>query len=223
MKSDRDPVVKVHGLSKSYGSGRERVAVLNDIDLTIEFGQKVSLVGASGSGKSTLLALLAGLLHPDSGSVVVDGVDLGAETEVARARLRAGSIGTALQTDNLIPFLNAQENVELALRFMARRKQRDRAAEMLDRMGVADQRKQFPRQMSGGEAQRVALAVALANDPALLLADEMVTQLDPQTASRVLDEIFSADRAVLFVTHDVELADRADHCLSLINGQVVAR
>ena len=213
------PLVHLQGVSKSYQSSGGPTRVLEGVDLTIEPGQKISLVGPSGSGKSTLLSLIAGLLRPDTGRVELEGAAMSDLTDEARAGLRAQRIGIALQSENLIPFLTAQENVELALHFGGRR---ERARELLDRMKVGHRATHFPRQLSGGEAQRVALAIALANRPRLLLADEMVAQLDAGTADAVVRDVFAADLAVLFVTHDPALAKRADLQLRLRNRQVVS-
>lgn len=221
-----EPVVALEHVSKSYRSADgSTIDVLRDVDLTIAPGDKVSLIGPSGSGKSTLLSLIAGLLRPDVGAVSIDGVDVDSLSEHERANLRARRIGIALQADNLIPFLTAMENVELALAFgeLDRRAARSRALELLDRFDVAARAGHRPRQLSGGEAQRVALAVAWANDPAILLADEVVGQLDGDTAGRMLDEVLAADFAVLYVTHDDELADRADHRLRLNEHRIETR
>ncbi len=217
------PVVQLTGVSKSFHSAAGASIVLEGVDLVIEPGQKVSLSGPSGSGKSTLLSLIAGLLRPDTGSVEVDGVSLSGLNDGERAKLRSRRIGIALQSENLIPFLSAQENVELALGFGGRHPEAGRARQLLDRMGVLHRANHRPRQLSGGEAQRVSLAVALANGPALLLADEMASQLDAATAGSVTRDIFDADMAVLFVTHDPTLADRADLRLRLRDRQVVAQ
>jgi putative ABC transport system ATP-binding protein len=139
------------------------------------------------------------------------------------AHLRSRRIGIALQSDNLIPFLSAQENVELAQRFGARNRNPKQARALLDRMGVVHRAAHLPRQMSGGEAQRVSLAVALANAPALLLADEMVAQLDHDTAQAVVGDVFESDMAVLFVTHDTGLAARAGLRLAVQDRSVVAQ
>ncbi|MFN0156325.1 MAG: ABC transporter ATP-binding protein [Gaiella sp.] len=221
------PLVCLDGVAKSFAvPGGEPVRVLVDVDLTIHPGEKASLIGPSGSGKSTLLSLVAGLLRPDAGTVAVDGVAMSDLDELARARLRAQRIGIALQADNLIPFLSARENVELALAFgprKLRKRARARALELLRRFGVADRSDHRPRQLSGGEAQRVALAVSMANQPALLLADEVVAQLDGETAGTVLDSILEEDFALLYVTHDRELADRVDRRYALDELRVRAR
>lgn len=214
-------IVRLTRVSKSFGTGGD--AVLTDVSFAIEPGQKASLVGVSGSGKSTILSLIAGLLRPDAGIVELDGVSLAGLDDAALARLRSRRIGIALQSENLIPFLSAQENVELALGFGAQERNPAHARALLDRMGVAHRAAHLPRQMSGGEAQRVSLAVALANKPALLLADEMVAQLDHDTAQAVVGDVFDSDMAVLFVTHDPVLAARADLRLAVQGKSVVAR
>lgn len=217
------PIVRLVDLSKSYQSPSGCTVVLEQVDLMIEVGEKVSLVGLSGSGKSTLLSLIAGLLRPDAGRVELDGVALADLDDTRRAELRARTVGIALQSDNLIPFLTARENIEMALSFARDRAPSGRADSLLELMGVAHRRNHLPRQLSGGEAQRVSLAVALANQPALLLADEMVAQLDAATAGQVVDEVFRSEMAVLFVTHDLVLADRAARRLRLANHGLVAR
>ena len=220
------PIVRLTGVSKSYGSPDDSTPVLHDVDLTIARGQKTSLVGPSGSGKSTLMSLIAGLLRPTAGTVEIGGVAMSDLDDAARAQVRASQIGIALQSDNLIPFLTARENVELATAFVpggSTRSSRARAVELLDRFGVGGQARQRPRQLSGGEAQRVALAVAMANEPAVLLADEVVGQLDRETAGRVVDDMLAADFAVLFVTHDITLADLAEHRYVIEDGRICAR
>jgi ABC-type lipoprotein export system ATPase subunit len=219
-------IVRLTGASKSFHSPTETTPVLSGVNLTIVPGQKTSLVGPSGSGKSTLLSLIAGLLRPTTGTVEIDGIDMSGLDDIARARLRANRIGIALQSDNLIPFLSASENVQLAMAFVpggSRGSSKARAEDLLDRFGVASRARNRPRQLSGGEAQRVALAVAMANGPGLLLADEVVGQLDSKTAGRVIDDVMAAEFAVLFVTHDMALADRAEHRYAIQNGSVFPR
>jgi putative ABC transport system ATP-binding protein len=214
------------GVSKSFRSPTQDTAVLAGVDLIIGPGQKASLVGPSGSGKSTLLSLIAGLLRPTAGTVEIDGIDVSGLDDPARARIRAERIGIALQSDNLIPFLSAAENVELAMGFVPRASRaaaRARANELLERFGVQSRSGSRSRQLSGGEAQRVALAVAMANQPKLLLADEVVGQLDQATAGQVIDEVLTADFAVLFVTHDLALANRADVRYAIRDGGIHPR
>ena len=212
-------IVRLTRVSKSFGTGGD--PVLTDVSFAIEPGQRASLVGVSGSGKSTILLLNAGLLRPDSGTVEPDDVSLAGLDDAAMARLRSRRIGIALQSDNLIPFLSAQEHIALAQGFGPGKRNPKRAHALLDRMGVAHRAAHLPRQMSGGQAQRVSLAVALANAPALLLADEMVAQLDHDTAEAAVGDVFDSDMAVLLVTHDLALAARADLRLG-VQGKSVA-
>jgi ABC-type lipoprotein export system ATPase subunit len=221
-----EPIIQLDHVSKSFGTPDHPTPVLRDVALTIAHGEKASLMGPSGSGKSTLLSLIAGLLRPDEGSVQVDGVAMGGLDDGQRARLRADRIGIALQAENLIPFLSARENVELALGFVGLRSRsatRSHALELLDRFGVAQRADHRPRHLSGGEAQRVALAVSMANEPAVLLADEVVAQLDGSTAARVIDEVLDAEFAVLYVTHDPALADLVERRYALVDFGVVRR
>jgi len=190
------PLLQLTNICKSYRGPSSTLSVLENVNLEIEAGQKVSLIGASGSGKSTLLSLVAGLLRPDSGSIDVDGVAIESLDDSARAARRAEQIGVVLQSENLVPFLTAVENVELAMAFANEDRPRNRARQLLDQFGVDHRRDHLPRHLSGGEAQRVAIAVALANEPALLLA-------------------------ALFVTHNIELAQRAEQCLRLADKKVV--
>lgn len=220
------PVVQLHGVSKRYESGGGTSVVLKGVDLSIMSGEKASLVGPSGCGKSTLLLLIAGLLRPDEGTIEVESVALSGLDDRARARIRANRIGIALQSDNLVPYLDARENVELALAFASprsRRPARTRALELLEQFGVAHRAGHRPRQLSGGEAQRVALAVSMANEPVLLLADEVVAQLDADTAAGVIDDVLTADFALLYVTHDSGVADLADRRYELVDHGVHLR
>jgi putative ABC transport system ATP-binding protein len=219
------PFVRLEGVSKSYGTAPNRLHVLDGVDLDLRRGETTSLVGRSGSGKSTLISLIAGLMRPDTGHVHIGGQQTDKLDEAGRARLRAERIGVVLQSDNLIPFLSAVENVELAMGFAPGRRPLRRARELLSELGLGDRMDHLPRQLSGGEAQRVAVAVALANEPDLLLADEVVGQLDSATAASVTERIFAASRerklTVLYVTHDEQLARRAQHSLRLADRRVV--
>jgi putative ABC transport system ATP-binding protein len=220
------PLLRVDRLAKAYRSGDVETPVLRGVSLELDRAVTASLVGVSGSGKSTLLSLLAGLMLPRSGTVVFDGRDLGGLDDTARARLRAQRIGVVLQSGNLIPFLTAAENVELAIEVAGGARPSARAAALLREVGLSDRLDHKPARLSGGEAQRVAVAVALANDPDLLLADEITGQLDADTAAEVMDMIFAAWRerglTVLFVTHSSALAERAERRFALVDGEVLA-
>jgi putative ABC transport system ATP-binding protein len=219
------PLVRLEAVSKSYGGGTSKHDVLAQVALELPRGETTSLVGRSGSGKSTLLSLIAGLMRPDAGHISIGGHQMDQLDDDGRASVRAERIGFVLQSDNLIPFLTAVENVELALGFSSGRRRMARARELLIDLGLGHRMDHLPRQLSGGESQRVAVAVALANEPDLLLADEVVGQLDSTTAADVMEMIFTASRernlTVLYVTHDEQLAHQADRSLRLIDHKVV--
>jgi putative ABC transport system ATP-binding protein len=218
------PLVRVDEISKAYRDGAGETPVLEATSLELARGEMTSLAGASGSGKSTLISLLAGLMQPDSGQIVFDGQDLTGLDDRARARLRARRIGVVVQRGNLIPFLTAKENVELAFEFGGGARAAVPAQELLSKVGLSRRLDHLPRRMSGGEAQRASVAMALANQPDLLLADEVTGELDSANAERVMEVIFDAWRewglTVLFVTHDGELASRAHQQLRLADGEV---
>lgn len=224
--TSEQPFVRLEAVSKSYGSGSARLEVLDKVELNLLKGETTSLVGRSGTGKSTLLSVIAGLMRPDKGHVYIGGQQMDQLDDNDRANLRADRIGFVLQSDNLIPFLSAVENVELAMDFASARRPAARARELLSELGLGHRMDHLPRQLSGGESQRVAVAVALANEPDLLLADEVVGQLDSNTASDVMGMIFTASRernlTVLYVTHDEQLAQQAHRSLRLTDRRVVA-
>ena len=224
--TSEQPFVRLEAVSKSYCSGSARLEVLDKVELDLLKGETTSLVGRSGTGKSTLLSVIAGLMRPDKGHVYIGGQQMYQLDDNDRANLRADRIGFVLQSDNLIPFLTAVENVELAMGFASARRPAARARELLSELGLGHRMDHLPRQLSGGESQRVAVAVALANEPDLLLADEVVGQLDSNTASDVMGMIFTASRernlTVLYVTHDEQLARQAHRSLRLTDRTVVA-
>ena len=214
--------MRLEGVSKTYREGSVDRQVLSDASVELYRGEMASLTGASGSGKSTLMSLVSGLMLPDSGRVVFDGNEITELDDIARGRLRARRIGVVLQSGNLIPFLTALQNVELALGFGDGEAQR--AEDLLIGLGLAERIHHLPRRMSGGESQRVSVAMALANRPDLLLADEVTGQLDSAHAEQVMGVIFDTWRrfglTVLFVTHNSDLAARAERRLVLEDGGV---
>jgi putative ABC transport system ATP-binding protein len=218
------PLLRANNVSKSYREGVAQANVLRAASLELVRGETTSLIGVSGSGKSTLVALLAGLMLPDSGEIFFDGQDITALDDVERARLRAGRIGVVLQRDNLIPFLTAMENVRLAIEIAGGHQPGARAKEMLAKLGLAHRLDHLPRRMSGGEAQRVSVAVALANDPELLLADEITGELDSSHAEQVMRVVLDAwherGLTMLLVTHDRELAAQTQHRMRLAHGEL---
>jgi len=218
------PLVRLEEVSKTYREASVDRPVLRDASLELPRGEMTSLTGVSGSGKSTLISVLAGLMLPDSGRVIFDGDETTELDDVARARLRARRVGVVLQSGNLIPFLTTLQNVQLAMELGERDRNGERAEDLLSELGLSDRLHHLPRRISGGEAQRVSVAMALANHPDLLLADEVTGQLDSANAEQVMSVIFDAWRrlglTVLFVTHNPELAARAERCLVLEDGKV---
>jgi putative ABC transport system ATP-binding protein len=220
------------GLEKRYTSGGRPLTVLHGIDLAVEAEDFVAIVGPSGSGKTTLLGLLAGLDRPTAGRVLLDGQDLAALDEDGRARLRAEKVGFVFQTFHLLPTLTALENVLVPLeltggaRTMGARTLRDRAASLLERVGLGDRLDHYPTQLSGGEQQRVALARAFANEPRILFADEPTGNLDAETGARIIDLLLELNReattTVVLVTHDPALAARARRVVRLAGGRIVS-
>ena len=219
-----EPLLRLQAVSKAYRNPGETTQVFEGLDLQLYRGEITCLAGPSGCGKSTIIALIAGLMMPDSGQVCFDGQDLGALSDTGRARLRATRIGIVLQSGNLLPFLTAAENVALAARLAEADSSPTRIASLLEQVGLADRADHLPRRLSGGEAQRVALAVALVNSPDLLLADEAVGQLDSATARLVLATFQQAcreqDLAVLLVTHSQQVAALGSRVVRLVAGRL---
>lgn len=220
----RRPLVRLHKVSKAYRNATETTVVFEDLDLEVRRAEITCLIGPSGCGKSTILSLIAGLMRPDSGQVVFDGQDLAELSDAQRAQLRATRVGIVLQSGNLLPFLTAAENVALAARLGGADWSLARTTDLLELVGLADRSGHLPRRLSGGEAQRVALAVALVGKPDLLLADEAVGQLDATTARVVMDTFQLAcreqDLAVLLVTHNQEVAALGDRVVHLVDGHL---
>jgi putative ABC transport system ATP-binding protein len=218
--------VRAVDVFKIYREGPIETVALRGANLQLHRGEVASLIGPSGSGKSTLIALLAGLALPSAGSILLGEQDVSRLGEAERARLRARRIGVVRQSGNLIPFLTALENVELAVTLAGGPGARRRARELLGELGVGERLHHRPGQLSGGEAQRVAVAAALVNEPDLLLADEVTGELDSQTAEQVMELILGASRrrglTVLLVTHNRALAAVAQQRLALADGVVVA-
>lgn len=221
-------------LTKVYQSGGRPLTVLKEVSLEVHAGGFLAVVGPSGCGKTTLLGLLAGLDVPSSGTVLLDGADLGALGEDARARLRGEKVGFVFQTFQLIPTLTALENVEVPIELGGRRQDartprnggaEERARELLDRVGLAGREHHYPAQLSGGEQQRVAIARAFANEPKILFADEPTGNLDAATGGLIIDLLTELNRelhtTLVLVTHDPGLASHARTTLRLRDGAVV--
>jgi ABC-type lipoprotein export system ATPase subunit len=218
--------VEARGLYHIYREDEVETVALRGADLDLDRGSWASIMGPSGSGKSTLLHVLAGLLEPNGGSVMFGGDDITRLSAAERARRRRKGIGVVLQRDNLHPLLDIEANVALPLRLAGRPagEARARAAEVLRRVGLADWRGHRPGELSGGEAQRAAIAVAIVPRPQVLLADEPTGELDEATAAGILDLLDELrtedDTAILTVTHNPQVAQRADRRLTMRDGQV---
>ena len=219
-------IISLRSVSKSYPSGGIRLRVLQAVDLEIEAGEFVVAAGPSGSGKSTLLNLIGGLDRPDSGTVRIDGMDLGNRDDRTLAHLRNEKLGFVFQAFHLIPVLTAVENVAwpLFLKGMTRRRRVARSMELLERVGLAAHMHRTPGRLSGGQRQRVAIARALACDPVIVLADEPTGNLDPNTALEIMDLFAALNRdggvTFLFSTHDPQVVSYAGRCLSLLEGEI---
>ena len=213
-------------LTKTYRSGAHRLTVLRDVSFSVGSGDFLAVVGPSGSGKTTLLGLLAGLDTPTTGTVLLDGTDLGALDEDDRARVRGEKVGFVFQSFQLIPTLTAEENVRVPLELRGERGAAARAREWLGRVGLADRVDHYPTQLSGGEQQRVAIARAFVNTPRILFADEPTGNLDSETGARIVDLLESLNReastTVVLVTHDAALAARAGRTIRLHDGAVLS-
>ncbi len=220
-----EPVVEVSHLSRAVTSDDgARLSILDDVSFTIAAGEAIAIVGASGSGKSTLLGLLAGLDSPSGGSVRIRGQDLFALDEDGRAELRGACVGFVFQSFQLLPALTALENVMLPLELAGRRDARQEAESWLGRVGLSGRLGHYPRQLSGGEQQRVAVARAFAPRPALVLADEPTGNLDVATGEAVIELMFSLNAesgtTLVLVTHDNALAARCGRTLRLAAGRL---
>jgi len=219
----------VKNLSKTFNSASGEVKALNNVNLTIDTGKFASIIGKSGSGKSTLLAMLGALDIPTSGSVKVDDVDIAKLSAGKQTSYRANQIGFVFQQYNLIPNLTALENVMLALEFggVPSRKRKDRAIKLLDEVGISsDEQKRKPSRLSGGQQQRVSIARALANHPAIILADEPTGNLDSETGKKIFDLLHILSRSenttIIAVTHDMDIAGKTDQTFKLKDGKIVA-
>ena len=221
-------ILSLRGVTKSIDTGTHRVDILRGIDLDIDPGEYVAVMGASGSGKSTLLGLLAGLDSPTSGSILLDGAEISHLSEDRLADLRGRKIGFVFQSYHLIPTLTAEENVLLPAELAGETGAAvaERARFLLGAVGLSDRRDHYPVQLSGGEQQRVALARAFMRKPPVLLADEPTGNLDSANGRQVLELLLTLNRqegaTLVLVTHDRDLADHATRIITLKDGLIVA-
>lgn len=217
-------LVQVEQVTKEYIKGDQTIAPLKDANLRIERGEFVSLMGTSGSGKSTLLNLLAGIDRPTSGSILVDGQEITQFSRTRLARWRAENVGYIFQMHNLVPVLTAFENIELPLllRSMSRQDRERRVNVAMEAVGIADRADHFPRQLSGGQEQRVGIARALVANPTIIVADEPTGDLDSETTGEILDLLRRLNTelgmTLLMVTHDSQAASVASRGLRLEKG-----
>ncbi len=223
----QEVIVEVSGLEKTYKRESFEVQVLQGIDLKIHSGEYVALMGPSGSGKSTLLNLLAGIDKPTAGKIIIGGSDISTLNESKLARWRHRHIGFIFQFYNLLPVLTAFENVELPLTLtrLSKAKRRQKVETALQVVGLADRMDHYPRQLSGGQEQRVAIARSIVTDPTLLLADEPTGDLDGESAGEILDLLQQLNedfgKTIVMVTHDPEAARRAKRLVRLQKGLLV--
>jgi ABC-type lipoprotein export system ATPase subunit len=226
MEIMSETVAQTRGVSKSFGRGEGLVRAVDEVDLEVRAGETVAVMGPSGCGKSTLLHMLGGLERPSGGEVTLAGKRLDQMGERALARLRRTAIGFVFQAFHLIDELTARENVELPALLAGRspRAARRRAADLLERVGLADRGTFLPTALSGGQRQRVAIARALSNDPLVVLADEPTGNLDSAATREVLrlfDSLHAAGQTLVIVTHDSRVAATADRLISMRDGSFV--
>ena len=221
------PVIETRCVHRRYTMGDVVVEALRGVDVRVNRGEMVSIMGPSGSGKSTLMNLVGCLDTPSEGSVLLDGVDVSSMNEKELARIRNEKIGFVFQQFHLLPRCSILDNVATPLLYagVSGRERRERAAHALERVGLGDRMKHRPRELSGGQKQRVAIARALVNDPALILADEPTGALDQETGHRILnlfEALHEAGHTVVLVTHDQAIGDFTPRCIRILDGRVAA-
>ena len=220
-------VLQTRGLKKVYGTGEARVRALDGVDLDVEQGEFVAVVGTSGSGKSTLLHMLGGLDRPTAGAVTVDGRNIFALSDEALTVFRRRKIGFVFQAYNLVPVLSVWENIVLPVQLDGRRPDKAYLAQVVEALGLAEKLDRLPGQLSGGQQQRVAIARALAAQPAILLADEPTGNLDSKTSQDVLSLMKVTGRrfaqTMVMITHNEEIAQLADRIVRIEDGRIVTR
>jgi putative ABC transport system ATP-binding protein len=219
--------LETQSVIKTYQSESGTIQAVDDVSLQVGAGEFVALVGPSGSGKTTMLSILAALLQPTSGRILLDGEDLAGMNDITRVAMRREKIGFTFQANNLVPYLTAVENVELMLRLNNKldKTGKLRARELLARLGLAERMHNLPGQMSGGQQQRVAIARALIHNPSLVLADEPTASLDTERAYQVVETfaglIHEQGRAGIMVTHDLRMVEFVDRVLLMQDGKLV--
>jgi putative ABC transport system ATP-binding protein len=221
-----DPIIVVDNVHKSYLMGKEAVPALRGVSLEVQRGEFVCLMGPSGSGKTTLLNIVGGLDDASRGHVIVEGENLVALSESKLARLRLQKMGFIFQSYNLLANFTAQENVEapMVLAKVGRKDRQNRSGQLLEKVGLGDRAHHYPSELSGGQQQRVAIARALANDPPILIADEMTGDLDSETGFAIMELATELNRdgmTIVFVTHDPRMAEFASRVIELQDGKIL--
>ena len=218
-------MIEMRGLEKTYGEGDTLVRALADINLTVNKGESVAIIGPSGSGKSTLMNIMGCLDQPTSGAYALDGVAVESLNDDELSRLRGSKIGFVFQSFNLLPQATATENVELPLLYADEHATREQtAAALLDELGLAERSSHMPGELSGGQQQRVAIARALMNDPSIILADEPTGALDTRSGLETMalfQRLSAAGRTIILVTHDRAIAEHAQRILTLNDGTII--
>lgn len=218
-------VVKVVDLCKSYGTGNTKVEALKNINLTINQGEFVAVVGASGSGKSTLLHLLGGVDKPTSGKVYIDGIDIYNLSEKELAIFRRRKVGFIFQFYNLVPVLTAEENMLLPLLLDTKKVDKSHFEELVNILGLDDRRHHLPNELSGGQQQRVSIGRALAYNPSIVLADEPTGNLDSKSSKEIMDllriSVRKYNQTLILITHDLNIASQADRIITIEDGSIV--
>lgn len=218
-------ILEVKNLSKIYGKGDTLVKAVDDVSFTVEQGEFVAIIGPSGSGKSTLLHIIGGVDTPTSGNVIIDGTDITKLKESPLSIFRRRQIGLVYQFYNLIPILTVEENLTLPLLLDGRKPNKEQIDYLVSNLGLGDRLKHLPNQLSGGQQQRVSIGRALANNPALLLADEPTGNLDSENSKEIVALLRKFNRehnqTVIMITHDERIAQSADRIIAIEDGKIV--
>lgn len=219
-------ILKCEGIKKVYGTGNNRVAALQKVDLSVEKGEFVAIVGASGSGKSTLLHILGSVDKPTEGKVIIEGTDISALNQTRAAIFRRRKVGLVYQFYNLIPTLTIRKNILMPLLLDKRKPNQEYFEQVVSSLGIADKLESLPNQLSGGQQQRAAIARSLIYRPALLLADEPTGNLDQKNSREIIDMLKLSNRnlkqTILLITHDEKIALEADRIVTIEDGQIIS-
>lgn len=219
-------ILRCEGIKKVYGTGNNRVAALQKVDLSVEKGEFVAIVGASGSGKSTLLHILGSVDKPTEGKVIIEGTDISALNQTRAAIFRRRKVGLVYQFYNLIPTLTIRKNILMPLLLDKRKPNQEYFEQVVSSLGIADKLESLPNQLSGGQQQRAAIARSLIYRPALLLADEPTGNLDQKNSIEIIDMLKLSNRnlkqTILLITHDEKIALEADRIVTIEDGQIIS-